>query len=276
MFEENKVKAIEFYKVTGAGNDFIVIDNRKKKIHDKNLPEFVRKVCERRISVGADGVLLIEESKKADFMMRIVNPDGSEVEMCGNGARCVAKVAYETGIASSQMSFKTKAGIIEAWIVTDGVRLKMSDPVDLVLDYELLVDGRLLSVSSINTGVPHVVLFFPDLEKVDVISIGRALRYHERYSPAGTNVNFVKLYKDGYIDVRTYERGVEDETLACGTGITASAIVTGILKNLKPPVEVYARSGDQLFVDFKLIGKSSVRDVFLTGPARIVYQGKLV
>ena len=266
---------IPFYKVAGAGNDFIVIDNRKKKISDKKLPEFVTKVCERRMSVGADGVLLIEESKKTDFVMRIVNPDGSEVEMCGNGARCVAKVAYETGIASSQMSFKTKAGIIEAEIVSDDVRLKMSDPFDLVLNYELEVDNRLLTVSSLNTGVPHVVMHLLDLEKVDIISIGRALRYHERYQPAGTNVNFVKYHKDGSIDVRTYERGVEDETLACGTGMTASAIITGILKKVKPPIEVYARSGDQLSVDFTIAGKGKITDVYLTGPADIVYKGEL-
>ena len=266
---------IEFYKVTGAGNDFVVIDNRKKRISDKNLTEFVTKVCERRLSVGADGVLLIEESKKTDFVMRIINPDGSEAEMCGNGARCIAKVAYETGIASSTMSFKTKAGIIEAQIVSDGVRLKMSDPFDLVLNYELEVDNKLLTVSSLNTGVPHVVMLLPDLEKIDVVSIGRALRYHERYEPAGTNVNFVKYHKDGYIDVRTYERGVEDETLACGTGMTASAIIAGIQKKIKPPVEVYPRSGDQLFVDFRIAGKSAITDVYLTGPADIVYKGEL-
>ncbi|MBU4560828.1 diaminopimelate epimerase [bacterium] len=304
---------IKFTKMSASGNDFVVIDNREKQILDTGswMLDFVRKVCKRKMGIGADGVLLIESSSKADFKMRVFNPDGGEVEMCGNGARCVAlyesKVSLgdlesprderqgppkdkPTGQAKSKvqgrnpkpetrnpkLKIETRAGILEAEVASgDRVKIKMGEPTDTRLNFNLLVDNKEYKVHSINTGVPHVVLFTEDLEKAKVKEIGKKIRYHQKFAPAGTNVNFIKVRDKDSLDIRTYERGVEDETLACGTGACASAIVSHLLGRTKSPTKMYTKSGSILTIYFDS-SDAKITNLYLEGDAEIIYQGELV
>ncbi len=267
------MKQLKFVKTVASGNDFIVIENSKAKIPNSKLPSFAKEICNRNLGVGADGLLVIEPSKKADFKMRVLNPDGSEAEMCGNGARCVALYAKENKIAANKMRIDTIAGIIEAEVSKDKVRLKMSDPKDIRLDFNIPVEGKNYKVSFVNTGVPHTVIFVEDLEKWDVKRLGRAIRYHKLFAPKGTNVNFVEIEKENSIRVRTYERGVEDETLACGTGVTASAIISGASKKFKNPIICLTKSGDKLRVYFDRVG-DNFKNVYLEGSAKVVFYGR--
>lgn len=265
---------IEFYKISGSGNDFIIIDNRNHIIDESDLSNFVAKVCRRKMSAGADGMILVENSDGADFKWRFFNSDGSIAEMCGNGARCVARFAYLNDIAGSNMSFETLAGIVEAEVIGERVKVKMTDPSDLKTDDTVELKNGLVSVCSINTGVPHVVVVKDSIDDVDIIKIGKEIRYHERFSPAGTNVNVVRHIKDNTIAIRTYERGVEDETLACGTGAAASAIVMAHKMKLGSPLSVLTRSGGYLNVFFKN-KKGQYYDIYLEGDARIIYRAQL-
>ena len=264
---------IPFMKLSGAGNDFVIIDNRHSVI-PANEVDFVMKVCARRVSVGADGLLLVEDSDVADFKMRYFNSDGSEAETCGNGARCISKFAYVNGIASEKMRFETKAGIYEAEIIADNVRVSMSDPTDVRLNFPLRMADGIHEVYFANTGVPHVVFFVEDLENTDVFSLGREIRYHDDFKPAGTNANFVHVRDEHAMDIRTYERGVEDETLACGTGAIASAVVSALLGKIKLPVAMNTAGGYILTIYFN-IEDDKVTNVHLEGDARIIYSGEL-
>ncbi len=265
---------IEFFKMSGSGNDFILIDNRDQSLAVGNVVDFVTAVCKRRVSVGADGLILIETSDKVDFRWRFFNADGSEVDMCGNGGRCAARYAYLKGIAKSTMSFETLAGIIDAEVDGDVVKLRLTDSHSLALDYPIDVDGRSFVVSSINTGVPHVVHLAENIESMDIVSIGRNIRYHERYRPAGTNANFAKIIDGRTLAVRTYERGVEDETLACGTGAVASALVSASLGFVESPVSVQVKSGETLKIHFSKTG-GRYEKIYLEGKVKVVYQGAL-
>lgn len=267
------MKQLEFVKMVASGNDFVVIENSKAKILNSKLPSFAKGICDRNLGVGGDGLLVIEPSKKADFKMRIFNPDGSEAEMCGNGARCVALYAKEKRIVDGDMRIDTLSGIIEARVSGDNVKIKIQDPKDIKLDFDLPVEGKDYKVSFVNTGVPHAVLFVQELESFDVKRLGRVIRYHENFAPKGTNVNFVEIEKGNSIKVRTYERGVEDETLACGTGVTASAIVSAVSKGLKSPVSCLTKSGEKLKVYFDRAG-DNFKNVYLEGGARIVFYGR--
>lgn len=268
------MKHIEFFKASGSGNDFIIIDNRDKVVDEKNLKTFIEKICRRKMSVGADGLILVEHSDSVDFKWQFFNSDGSRPEMCGNGARCVARFAYLNKIAGSKMSFETIAGIVSAEVKNDRVKIKMMDPADLKIDYTLELKNGPLSLSSVNTGVPHVVVVTDSLDDVEVVKLGSEIRFHERYAPSGTNANFICLQKDGTVAIRTYERGVEDETLACGTGAVAAAIVTAFKFEAKSPVKVITKSGGSLYIYYKEInGKYS--DIYLEGDARIIYKGEL-
>ncbi|MFQ6079746.1 MAG: diaminopimelate epimerase [Thermodesulfobacteriota bacterium] len=265
---------IPFYKMSGSGNDFIIIDNRRGILEGMNLPEWVQKVCRRGLSIGADGVILVEKSPKADFKWRFFNADGGEAEMCGNGGRCVARFASLTGISGRSLSFDTLCGVMKAEVVGERVKLRMGDPSDLRLDYPISIDGREYIVSSINTGVPHVVQMVEDLENYDVSKFGPAIRLHQLYQPDGTNANFIEVRDVHTIHIRTYERGVEDETLACGTGAVASALI-GATKDLaSSPVSVHPKSGEVLTVYFEEKG-NSFTDIFLEGDARVAYEGQL-
>lgn len=265
---------IEFYKMSGSGNDFILIDNRDGTLNVDDLPGFVRRVCERKVSVGADGLILIEHSERADFRWRFFNSDGSEVEMCGNGGRCAARYAYLRGIAGAELSFETKAGIIDAVVRNDVVKLRLTDPHSAKIDFEIPVDGTPLLASFINTGVPHVVSYVTDIETCDVFRLGRIIRYHEHFRPAGTNANFVKVEDSHTIIVRTYERGVEDETLACGTGAVASALVSSLKGLVESPVTVKVRSGESLKIHFHK-AHNSFTDIYLEGKAKVIYEGRI-
>jgi len=260
---------IPFFKMSGAGNDFIFIDNRDGKANSIDRQTLVTKACARNISIGADGMMLIENSDKADFKWRFYNCDGSEAEMCGNGARCAGRFAYLNGITGDKMKFETIAGIIEAE-VKEGVNVKvqMTEPVDKRSDYTIELEGETLEVNSIDTGVPHVVMFTDDIEDIDIMKYGSGIRYHQEYKPAGMNANFCKMQDDGILRVRTYERGVEGETMACGTGCVACAIFAVEKGLTKSPVKCKTTSGLILNVYLEN-GK-----VYLEGEARVVYKGE--
>jgi diaminopimelate epimerase len=264
---------LRFTKMNGAGNDFILIDNRAGDIHlDRSQ---IAHLCDRHRGIGADGILLLENAANhADFRMRYFNADGGEAEMCGNGARCFARFANRVAEAQKQISFETPAGVISAELVGDLVKLHMTEPTDLRLDTELPVANENKTVHFINSGVPHVVIPVPRIDDVDVRREGSAIRYHKMFSPRGANVNFIEKRGPNTIAIRTYERGVEDETLACGTGIVASALIFAATENTNGPITVIARGGDELQVGFERMG-NQFRDVTLTGPAEFVFDGTI-
>lgn len=267
---------IHFFKMTGTGNDFILIDNRAGVVDADHCEQFVRNVCRPKLSVGADGVFLIENDPEVDFKWRFFNADASEAEMCGNGARCAARFASINGIVNGpRMAFRTLAGIIRAELLGNGVKVQMTLPHGLRLGIDLEVDGRRFAVDFINTGVPHAVCFITEdeLEAMDVQRWGRALRFHPQFQPAGANVNFACVAGRQSLIVRTFERGVEGETLACGTGCTASALVAAARGLITSPVEVKTRSGEFLKIHFD--APPAFREVFLEGEARVVCEGDL-
>jgi diaminopimelate epimerase len=265
---------IVFFKLSGSGIDFILIDNRDGSLAVGDVVAFVKRVCERKVSVGADGLFLIEKSDRVDFKWRFFNADGSEAAMCGNGGRCVARFAFLLGIAGEKMSFETGAGIIDAEVQGDIVKIRLTDPHSLVMDEQIRVGNRIFFIHSIDTGVPHAVHFLHDLEGFDVFATGRAIRNHERYQPAGTNANFTTVVDGHTLRVRTYERGVEDETLACGTGSVASALIAARKGWVETPVDVIVQSGERLRVYFSPT-PGGFEKVYLEGTAKVVYQGKL-
>lgn len=265
---------IPFWKMSGAGNDFLVIDHRKPLIPKELMAEFARRVCRRKFSVGADGLFLIEPSEKVDFKWRFFNADGSEAEMCGNGARCVARFAYMHGIAAARMQFETLAGIIDATVADTLVTIRMTSPHSFRFDRQVEVEGQMLMVHSVDTGVPHAVIFVDDIQATDVIGLGRQLRHHPVFAPAGTNVNFVGRSADG-LAIRTYERGVEDETMACGTGVVAGALIAAAKGMADSPVAMVTSGGIALTVQFTGSKGEAVDQVLLKGPAHLIYKGEL-
>jgi diaminopimelate epimerase len=265
---------ITFYKMSGSGNDFILIDNRTGTLNADKLGSFVASVCRRKHSIGADGMILLENSDQADFKWRFFNADGGEVEMCGNGGRCAARLAFLKGIADATLTFETQAGIIQAEVTGERVKLEMPIPTLPEIDYALDVEGEVLNVSSITVGVPHVVTWVTDPETTPVFELGRAIRYHDRYAPAGTNANFVKQLDNGSFAIRTYERGVEDETLACGTGSVAAALIAATKGMTISPAELKTRGGETLNIYFEQ-SEDAFKNVFLEGDARLIYEGKL-
>jgi len=275
---------IPFVKMSGTGNDFVIIDHREPFINPEDQSEFARLVCRRKLSVGADGLILVEKSATADFCWQFYNGDGSRAEMCGNGARCAARFAFEKGIAPKSMRFETTAGEIEAFILGESgssVKIRLTAPEDLRLNISLPV-GRVEQILHfINTGVPHTVILVNDAGMVPVADWGREVRFHERFQPAGTNANFVQVLAGDTLMVRTYERGVEGETLACGTGAVASALIAALLEQANPPVTVITSGGEQLTIHFSLTGEGNNRHldlaagIFLEGPANVIYEGHL-
>lgn len=266
---------LPFAKMSGTGNDFILIDHRSPRVSPELMPEFARLVCRRRFSVGADGLIFIENSDRADFQWRFFNGDGSEAEMCGNGARCAARFAYMYGIAPAHMRFATLAGIIEAKVADVNVSVRMTPPNNFQLARQIALADRTLLLHSVDTGVPHAVVFVDDFEGVDICALGREIRFHRDFMPAGTNVNFVQYLEGGALKVRTYERGVENETLACGTGATAAALLAAALGRAASPVNIVTSGGDQLTISFDLREGPAAANVFLKGPAHVIYTGEL-
>lgn len=264
------MRKVRFAKWSGAGNDFIMIDNR-----DGTFPaerEVIARMCARRVSIGGDGLILIEPSEKAAVRMRYFNSDGGEVEMCGNGARCFVAFALQLGVSTTPLVFETMERVLSGSTDGDTVTVSMGEVRDTRLDFELEVSGVTYRAHFTNTGVPHVVVFSGELDDVDVDALGRGIRYHEAFQPAGTNANFAHVRNKRTLEVRTYERGVEAETLACGTGVVAAAAIAGLVEDVQPPVDVHVRSGDVLTVGFRRQGETFA-DVTLSGRAVHVYDG---
>jgi len=271
--EEVVSRAVRFWKLEGAGNDFLGLDGRSGsfKLNRKKIAD----LCDRRRGVGADGVLVVEKPKRrgADFRMRYYNSDGGEAEMCGNGARCFALLARAvSGRKGNVLRIQTQAGLVTLQIRGQEVQVSMTEPTRLRLGKKVVVAGRKVVVDFLNTGVPHAVIFVRSVRSVDVAQLGRAIRYHSAFAPSGTNVNFVEIGRGNRIHVRTYERGVEGETLACGTGVVASSILSNLRRGLRSPILVTTRGGDHLRVGFSMVN-GQARKVTLQGPARIVYTG---
>jgi diaminopimelate epimerase len=266
------VTEFRFTKMHGAGNDFILVDNRGGGFAAGE--ETIRMFCHRRFAVGADGLLLLEAAADADFSMRYYNADGGEAEMCGNGARCIARFAHRIGAAGRHMTFRSRTGLHRAEVIEDRVRVGLTEPRDIRIGLSLPVGDASVEGLHINTGVPHFVTFVEDLAAVPLDPLGRALRHHERLQPAGANVDFVRMEGPGRIAVRTYERGVEAETLACGTGVTASAIAAHLVRGMASPVRVRTAGGVELGVSWNRSG-DRIEDVVLEGDAVFVFDGKL-
>lgn len=264
---------LSFAKMNGAGNDFVVLDNRSGRF---NLTQAaIARLCDRHRGVGGDGLLAVEPAQNgADFRMRYYNADGGEAEMCGNGARCFARYAGRLVGASEAVSFETAAGVIRSKLEGDRVRLEMSEPKDLALDASLGIGDATHTVHFVNTGVPHAVVVVDSIAIIDVLKLGAALRWHEHFAPKGTNANFLQILSDGTLAIRTYERGVEGETLACGTGVVASALIHHHLTGAASPVQVRVQGGDLLEVGFVREGQH-FHQVTLTGPADFVFEGQI-
>jgi diaminopimelate epimerase len=264
---------LRFTKMDGAGNDFVMIDNRAGDVRLR--PEHIVRICDRHHGVGADGILLLEPGGNgADFRMRYYNADGGEAEMCGNGARCFARFANKVAGLREKVSFQTPAGLIRAELCGELVKLNMSEPTDLRMNVRLEIDGEETLMHYINSGVPHVVVPVARVDMVQVDTQGRAIRRHKMFSPKGANVNFLEKRGPRQIAIRTFERGVEGETLACGTGVVASALIFSLLDNATGPVDVLVSGGSELHVGFRKID-NGFSDVTLTGPAEFVFGGEI-
>jgi diaminopimelate epimerase len=267
-------RSIRFWKMSGSGNDFIIIDNRDRSLKVGDLPAFARRICRRKISVGADGLFLIEPSMFVDFKWQFFNSDGSVGEMCGNGSRCVARWASLRGVAPEKMSFETLAGIITAEVHDDVVKVRLTDPSPLAIGKVILLNGEECTLDCIDTGVPHAVCFVASAEACDVVATGRQIRRHEDFQPRGTNANFALVYDRHKMRVRTYERGVEDETLACGTGAVASVLAAAGRNLVDSPVDVTVQSSEILRVYFTR-RDDRFEEIYLEGKVKMVYQGML-
>lgn len=263
-----------FWKMHGAGNDFVLIDDREQTFPDSDN-DLIHNLARPKYGVGCEGVILIQPSEEADFRMRFYNPDGGEVEMCGNGARCVARLAHEIDAAPRKMKFDTVAGLIRAEVLKhDQVQLTMTEPKDWILNGELDMEEQKLPFHFVNSGVPHVVIVIENLAHADVATIGAAIRYHSRFQPAGTNVNLIEITGPDSLSVRTYERGVEAETLACGTGMVACGLIAGSLGLVSIPVNITCAAGDILKVNYDAT-EHGATNVTLTGPAVHVFEGEI-
>jgi len=265
---------LKFTKMNGAGNDFVMVDNRSGALSLNR--ETIAHVCDRHRGVGADGLIAAEEatSGEAHLKMRYYNADGGEAEMCGNGARCFSRFGAGLLGLTDRITFETLAGTLTAEILGETVRLAMSEPHGTALNAPLNANDENLSVHFVNTGVPHAVVFRTDLPGTNVRALGAALRYHAHFSPKGTNANFAAVQADGGLHIRTYERGVEDETLACGTGVVASALMHHLMNGASSPIAVRVEGGDTLEVSFERSGESFT-NVTLTGPADFVFEGQM-
>jgi diaminopimelate epimerase len=266
-------EVLPFFKMQGSGNDFILFDNRTLNLSREEMPEWARKLCPRAFAVGADGMIFLDraDSDDLDFIWHFFNSDGSRAEMCGNGSRCASLFAYKIGLAGNTQVFGTDAGPVRARVLDSGlVKVQLTPPQGMRLGISLnLEDGRDVEVHHVNTGVPHAIIVCENVKEMNVNETGRAVRQHREFSPSGTNVNFIQVKDRQHILLRTYERGVEDETFACGTGAAACAVAGGAMGLLDSPVRVVTSGGEELVIDFDR------DDVFLTGKATLVYNGEL-
>jgi len=266
--------SLPFVKMSGAGNDFVVVDNRTLGL--ALTKELIAHLCDRHFGIGADGLLAVEPSDQptADFRMRYYNADGGEAEMCGNGARCFARYVHPLRRAEAErVRFLTPAGLITGEYVGDEVRINLTAPTETKLNQRADFGWGEIAYHFMNTGVPHAVVFVPDAEQVEIVAQGCAIRRSPIF-PRGTNVNFVQVADASKLIVRTYERGVEDETLACGTGVVASALLAHLVHGLALPLCVKVRGGDVLTIDARR-ENDTFGDVTLTGPATEIFSGEI-
>ncbi|HAL92118.1 MAG TPA: diaminopimelate epimerase [Verrucomicrobia bacterium] len=257
---------IAFWKMHGAGNDFILIDDRARSFPDADTA-FITRLCDRRRGIGSEGLLLIQPAAAADFRMRFFNPDGTEADLCGNGARCIARLAHELGAAPADMRIETAAGPVRAEILSPLVRLHLPPPKDWRLNLSIVWKTRETPLHFVNSGVPHAVCVVEDLAAVEAADLGSFIRHHALFAPAGTNADFIQVTGPDSLAIRTYERGVEAETLACGTGIAAAALVAEKIGLVRAPVRVKTAGGDTLEV--------SISPLALTGPAEHSFRGEV-
>jgi diaminopimelate epimerase len=264
---------LEFFKMSGGGNDFIVIDNRSTVVRPEAASELVRRISVRALSVGADGVILIEPSRIADLRATFFNPDGLTT-FCGNGGRCVSRLAYLMGLVGPRMRVETIKMVHDAVVEGERVQFTMPPAQRLRTGLSISVDETQLEVASIDTGVPHAVVFRDTPHSVSIQDLGRKIRYHPEFGPEGTNVNFAMVVDEHTLAIRTYERGVEGETLSCGTGCVAAVLASTSLGLTRSPVACWTRSGVTLSVQFK--GASGAySNIVLEGDARLIFQGNL-
>ncbi|GAU09328.1 diaminopimelate epimerase [Desulfoplanes formicivorans] len=268
-------KAIAFYKMQGSGNDFILVDNRYLGLPTEVMPHWAKALCARAFGIGADGLIFIDKApsgEQVDYRWHFYNADGSRAEMCGNGSRCVARLAFELGIAGPNQVFMTDAGPIQAHIIeqTGHIKVQLTRPQDLKLNISLAMDtGEAMQVHFVNTGVPHTVVLTDHVKAINVLDLGNTIRFHDHFAPNGTNVNFVQIEDLDHILLRTYERGVENETYACGTGACAAVYVAHALRKCSEHVSVTTSGGEKLVVHLEN------DDIFLQGDAVIVYTGSM-
>lgn len=269
-------ESVKFYKLQGCGNDFVAIDNRELKIPSDKMADWAIKVCARAFGVCADGVFFIEPSSddSLSYEWQFYNNDGSRAEMCGNASRCVGKLAHLLGIAPRTHVFGTDAGPIKVEVLLDGssageVKVQLTPPKDMELNIELDFSGTPYTVHFVDTGVPHVVVFVQNVADVNVQAIGSYLRHHDHFAPAGTNVNFVEVKDTEAMHCRTYERGVEAETYACGTGVSAAQFIANNL-GLTGPTSRITTTGGETLTAYVEDG-----DLFLQGGATLVFTGEL-
>ncbi len=263
---------VPFFKMQGCGNDFVIVDNRQLGFDPAVMPEMVAPVCRKAFGVGADGMIFLDTAPAGsglDYIWHFFNADGSRAEMCGNGSRCAARLAWLLGLAPARHVFGTDAGPIEAVVDEDSnqVTVRLTPPRDLRLDLNLEIERQPITLHFVNTGVPHAVIVLDTLENVDVWKIGRLVRFHAFFQPAGANVNFVAVEGPGRLSLRTYERGVEDETYACGTGAVASAVVARELGLTGEETVITTTGGEELGIILR-DGKT-----YLRGAAELVYRG---
>lgn len=262
---------IEFSKYSGCGNDFIIIDNRSN-FFPADQPTRIQELCARRTGIGADGVILLENSLHSDFRMRIFNADGYEAEMCGNGLRCLMKFIRDQGVTTEQCVVETYLRPLSARIANDLVTIDMGAPFDFRWNIPLSIEGNSYTVHHINTGVPHLIYFTNTLKEFPLEALGPKFRHHPFFAPQGANLNIVQLMPNGELCNRTFERGVEGETLACGTGCVAAAIAASLFYNLPAPIKVRPLSQETLLVDFT-IERDTIQNLTMTGPAIKIFSG---
>lgn len=265
-------------KMQAAGNDFIVVNDMARKY--RSPARLAEKLCHRQYGIGADGLILLQPARGsgAAYRMRIINSDGSEAEMCGNGSRCAVKFAVESKLSPRIHRFETLAGsILGTYVSPTQVRVDLSDPVDFRPRVVVPLRSGQVIGSFINTGVPHFVTFVNRLDSVNVQDLGREIRTHRIFAPKGANVNFVQTLdaRRSRIQVRTYERGVEAQTLACGTGSTASGIVAALTRRLAPPISVLTAGGAVLVINFRIVGPGRVTGVTMQGPVEKVFETRI-
>jgi diaminopimelate epimerase len=259
-------------KLSGSANDFVVLDNRNGMFTDC-ASELAKRLCARRYSVGADGLILVENSNKASIRIHFFNPDGNEFQTCGNGGRCAARFAFLNVITGRKMTIETGAGVIDAEVVGNNVKLKFVEPSKIQLNVTAMMDGKQIKGHYVRMGDPHYVVFGKNIADHNIVPLARKLRYSESFAPDGANVHFIEILDRSRIRIRSYERGVENETLACGSGCVSAAISTHLSKLTEPPITFEPRSGIPLQVHFQ--AGNYYQDLYLEGDARLVYRGEV-